>query len=109
MTKEKWQDILENINEKFSVEEKGDEHLDDEGGVDIKFVVFTGPLGKVRLEFISKPAILDRKTTYSKRIGSETNIEYVYSETERTEKLNAYKWDDLTQDWVEIEAKNFAL
>ena len=38
MTKEKWQTILGNIKDGFDVEDQGEEHIDDEGGVDIEGV-----------------------------------------------------------------------
>jgi hypothetical protein len=60
MTKEKWEEIKGNIKDRFQIEDEGGEFLDDEGGVEIEYVVFRGPLGKMRLEFISKPAILDK-------------------------------------------------
>ncbi len=109
MTKEKWDDIKGNIKDSFEVEDEGGEHVEDEGGVDVEYIIFEGPLGKMRLEFVSKPVVLDKKTDYSKRIGSETNVTYVYSKDERTEKIFAYKWEEDQDDWVEIEAKNFEL
>jgi hypothetical protein len=107
MTKERWMEIKDNIKEKFEITNQGDEHLEDEGGVDIEFVEFDGPLGKMRLELVSKPVILDKKMTYSKRIGSETKIDYVYSETEKSENMTAYKWDDAVGDWMEMDGKMF--
>lgn len=107
MTEEKWDKIIGNVKDNFEVKNEGKDHIDDEGGVDIKFIEFDGPLGHMRLEFVIKPVVLDKKTTYSRRIGSDTDIEYVYSETEKNSSLNAYKWDDGSNDWVEIESKNF--
>jgi len=89
------------------VEEHKNEHLDEHGGSDIEFIIFKGPLGRMKLEFITKPLILDKKTTYSRRIGSETAIEYIYSEDEKTHKLMAYKWDDFQNDWAEIDPNSF--
>ncbi len=107
MTKEKWDSIVNNIKDTFNVLNQGEEHLDEEGGVDISFIEFEGPLGKIRLEFVSKPVVLDKKTIYSRRIGSETKVDYVYSEDERTEKLLAYKWGEADNDWQEIDPKTF--
>ena len=104
MTPEKWKDIVGNIKDNLTIEEEGSEHLDEEGGVDIEYIVFQGPIGRMRLEFVSKPVVLDKKTIYSRRIGSETKVEYVYSEDEKAYKLTAYKWDDGQEEWVEIEA-----
>ncbi len=107
MTKEKWDNIRGSICDNFKVDDKGKEHIDDEGGVDIEYIVFDGPMGKIRLEFITKPVVLDKKTTYSKRIGSETKVDYVYSQDEKSSKLMAYKWNKKKEDWAEINAKSF--
>lgn len=107
MTPERWQDVSGNVKDNFEVIDLGSEHIAEEGGVDIEYIVFEGPLGKMRLEYVTKPMILDKKTNYSNRIGSETQIIYDYSETEKTHKLNVYKWDEVINDWVEIEAKGF--
>jgi len=108
MTNEKWQQIKGNVLDNFEVEERGEEHIDDEGGVDIEFLVFSSPLGRIRLEYVSKPVVLDKKTTYSKRIGSETKVDYVYSETERQEQMTAYKWSEVSNEWEEMDAGMFS-
>ena len=97
-----------NIKDNFPVEDDGNTHIDEEGGIDIEFIVFKGPLGRMRLEFITKPVVIDKKTTYSRRIGSETAIEYVYSEEEMVHKLIAYKWEENREEWTEIDAGTFA-
>lgn len=107
MNKERWQEIVGQIKDSFSIEEEGLEHLEEEGGVDVDFVVFKGPLGRMKLELVSKPVVLDKKTIYSRRIGSNAQVEYVYSENEKSCKLMAYKWDEGADDWIEMEAKNF--
>lgn len=108
MQPEKWIVIKGNIKDNFAVEDEGSEHIDDEGGIDIEYIVFQSPLGKIRLEHIAKPIVLDRKTTYSKRIGSETKVDYVYSETEKSYQLDAYKWNEKLETWEEIESSSFA-
>jgi len=105
---ERWKDTTNHIKDKFEVEDEGSEHIDEEGGIDIDYIVFEGPLGKMRLEYVSRPTILDKKTTYSNRIGSETKIDYIYSQTDRSQQMMAYKWDEGLDDWVEMESKMFA-
>ncbi len=107
MTQEKWEEILGTIKDNFKYKNESREHLDEEGGVDVHSIEFNGPLGRMRLEYIIKPVVLDKKTTYSKRIGSETKVDYVYSPDEKTNKLMVYKWDDGQDSWVEIDSKNF--
>lgn len=109
MTPEKWQNILGNIKDNFKYENEGKEHIEEEGGVDIEYIEFIGPLGKMRLEHISRPVVLDKKTTYSNRIGSETKVDYIYSPDEKNYILSALKWDESLDDWVEIDAKKFNL
>ena len=105
MNTEKWKDLLDNIKDNFPVDDEGSEHLEEEGGVDIEYIVFNGPLGRTRLEYIIKPVILDKKTTYSRRIGSETKVDYIYSQDEKSHKLVVYKWND--EDWAEIDGSMF--
>ena len=108
MAPEKWESIIGNIKDKFSVLDEGKEHIDDEGGVDIYYIEFEGPLGRIRLEFVQKPVILDKKTIYSKRIGSETKVDYIYSETEKSAKMTAYKWSEDNDEWQEINQDIFS-
>lgn len=107
MLPEKWENIKGNIKDNFTVEDEGEQHLEEEGGIDIEYIVFQGPLGKMRLEFVSKPIVLDKKTNYSKRIGSETMVNYIYSEEEKSHNLTAYKWSDDEEEWVEMDASSF--
>ena len=107
MNIEKWQSILGNIKDNFDFQGEGQEHLDEDGGIDIDFIEFKGPLGLMRLEFVSRPVVLDKKTTYSNRIGSETKVDYIYSPDEKSHRLNIFKWDEGINDWQEMDSKNF--
>lgn len=109
MTPEKWKNIINNIKDNLEFIDEGNDHIEEEGGIDIEFIEFKGPMGKMRLEFISKPVVLGKKTIYSRRIGSETNIEYVYSKDEKINKLIIYKWDEDLKEWIEIDPKDFKL
>lgn len=100
MTLEKWESIIGNIKDNFKVEEQGNEHFDEHGGIDVEFIIFKGPLGKMKLEFITKPLVLDKKTFYSQRIGSKTQVEYIYSKDEKSRKFKAHKDED--GEWKEI-------
>jgi hypothetical protein len=59
----------------------------------------------MKLEYITRPVVIDKKTHGSRRIGSHTDVEYVYSDTEFSHSLKAYKWDENDQIWVEIDLK----
>ena len=106
MTPDKWQQIIGEIKDSFSVEKIDKEHIEEEGGIDIEYIIFNGPLGSMKLEFVTKPVIIDKKTNYSLRIGSEAQVKYIYSDTEKTHHLYAYKWNDEEQDWAEVDASS---
>jgi len=108
MNPERWQNIIGNIKDNFAVLDEGHERIEDEGGIDIEYIVFKGPLGKMRLEYITKPLVIDKKTTYSRRIGSDTKVDYLYSNTEKSNKLLTYKWNEDDEHWAEVEAGNFS-
>jgi hypothetical protein len=107
MTNEKWQSILGNILDKFDILDRGNEHIDEEGGVDVEYLEFISPIGKIRLEYITRPMVTGKKTLYSNRVGSETKVEYQYNQEEKTNKLNVYRWED--GSWQEIDASKIIL
>ncbi|MFA5317899.1 MAG: hypothetical protein WC323_00265 [Patescibacteria group bacterium] len=100
---EKWENIKGMIKDQFEVEDEGKEELEDAPNSTMEFIIFNGPLGKIKLEYIVKPVVLDKKTIGSRRIGSETTVEYIYSDDEFSNTFKAYKWDDDRDDWVEME------
>lgn len=108
MLPEKWQSLIGEIKDKFEVSEQGSEHLEDDGGTDIEFIVFQSPLGLLRMEFVTKPVVIDKKTRYSNRFGAETQVDYVYSE-EKIHKMDVYKWDEGSEEWTLIDNKNFII
>lgn len=106
MNLEKWEQIKAMAKDKFEIiREIGEDGVDGIGNVQI--LEFNGPLGRMKLEFVSKPRILDKKTSYSNRIGSGVRIDYVYSEDEEVHELIAYKWDEVASDWESIDASDF--
>ncbi|OPL12054.1 MAG: hypothetical protein AVO34_02260 [Firmicutes bacterium ML8_F2] len=107
MLPEKWENLVGDIKDNFEVREHQKEHSDEQGGTDTETIVFKGPLGKTKLEFITRPVVLDKKTIYSGRIGSETKVEYIYSQDEKSYKLNAYKWSEAEDSWAEINTEGF--
>ncbi len=106
MNPDKWSIILDQIKSNFTIEDEGSYSEDKEGGREVEFIVFFSPIGKVKLEFVTKPAVIDRKVIYSNRIGSQTQIEYVYSSEEKVYRLVAYKWNDDNQKWQEIKSSD---
>jgi hypothetical protein len=106
MNQERWDEIKEKIENKFKISAKNVEVLENKGIKEI--IEFEGPLGKIKLEFVNQPKILDKKTQYSNRIGGQTNVKYVYSDSETSSYLKIYKQDKETEEWVEINQSIFS-
>ena len=102
MIDEKWYYLVEEIEEKFGVEEKTTEEIP-ERRTKIETVVFTGAGGKMKLERTSKAIVLEKQMKYSTRIGGETQEKYVFSDTEKSYRVQLYEWNEATGTWEEID------
>lgn len=108
MNDEKWLDLLDMIDEKFGVEKKDKESFtfaDDvgheyEGTVDS--IYFNAPFGKIKIERVSKPLVVDKKLHYNRTAGTGAKIEYKMSDTEKTHKTTAYKLNE-GGEWEELD------
>ena len=107
MTQEKWLDLINMIEDKFQIEERKKEPLE-EGPGECDTVVFKLSTGRFRLDYIRRPRVLDKKTTYSHRVGGDVKVDYIYSEDEFVAKLHAYRWDAGSDSWIEIEPEMFS-
>lgn len=105
MTRERWENILDKISASFPEAEHRREKLDDGSGGTKEIVEFTSPLGKVKLEFTEKPRLLGEKTSYSRRIGANVNVEKKYDPDDMVSFLNAYKYN--VDGWEKISANQF--
>jgi len=106
MTKDKWLDLIDRVEANFGIEERFKKGLGDDLPGEKEVIVFkSDALGKVKLEWVEKPRMLDEKTIYSRRIGSDVKVEKVYDEHDVVSYLKAYRWDGASQDWQEIEAQ----
>lgn len=111
MTAEKWEQIKENIRKQFAVEDEGREDLlvaTGEGMVkqgEAEYLVFESPLGRVKLQFGKKAKLEDKKYHFSHRAGQAARVEYKFSDHETVHTFKAFRWDDLGDDWKEIDAE----
>lgn len=103
MTDEKWTSILGHIKDNFELLSETTEDLPEEiGPGSVEVVEFNGPAGRIKLERTTQPLVIDKKTLGSKRIGSQATVEYIYSDTEKVHKFTVYKFDEATNDWIEL-------
>ncbi|MDD4995691.1 MAG: hypothetical protein PHW53_04500 [Patescibacteria group bacterium] len=107
MNDEKWDKIKGIVKDSFKVEEENSGELEDIPRSRVEWLVFEGPMGRIRIERTTKPVVLDKKMTYSKRMGDTAAVDYIYSEDEYSQTFKAYIWKD--SDWVEINAANLGL
>lgn len=104
MTEDKWKDTLVMITEKFNVLDAGEEKIEDIPNATREWIEFEGPQGKMRLEYTIKPAVLDKKTLYSKLGATAANVRYTYSDTDFVRRMQAYKWNEAADKWEEVRA-----
>ncbi len=98
---ERWQELKRQIKGQFpDLEERRGELVGQPGTYEE--LIFDGPLGEMRLEYVTRPVVLDKKTIGSKRIGGNTTVEYIYSDTEVSQQFHAYKWNEELDDWEEV-------
>lgn len=115
MTEEKWEEIKNNIARQFTVEEQGREDLlaeTGEGEVKIgeaEYIVFEGPLGRMKLQFGQKPRVEEKTYHYSHRAGQAARVEYKFSDKELVNTFKIYKWNDPDDEWREIDASQINL
>jgi len=106
MTLEKWHDIIAMIEDKFSIEQHDKIESEECGGMIVETIIFESPLGKIKLELTIKALVIDKKTSYSKRAGSNVAVEYIYSDEEKVNYMDAYKMDD-NNEWQKINENIF--
>ncbi len=113
MTPERWEQIKTTVKKSFAVEDEGTEDLlvdTAEGQVKqgaAEFLVFKSPLGRTKLQFQQKPKLEEKKFHYSHRQGNAARVEYKFSESEFVYTFKAYRWDEVSEEWKEIEAEGF--
>jgi hypothetical protein len=104
MSPDKWEEIKDMTKRNFEVL---DLTRKEDDGVITEELIFNGPLGKMKLEFVSRPLVLSKNVHYSKRMGDTAKVDYVTSDTEKTNTLFAYKWDVSSDTWTEMNAASF--
>lgn len=109
MTDEKWANLKEQVKEKFGIEEEHSYENNLEDNLDNVFpgtkdvVIFEGLQGKMKLERVNHPMILEKKMHYHKGARGTAKVEYIVSETEKTHRVTAFLWDESANDWKELE------
>lgn len=114
MSPDRWETIKETVKKQFTLEEEGNEDLfveTAEGAVkqgEAEFVVFQSPLGRVKLQFQKKPKLAGKEYHYSHQQGQSARVEYKFSSDELVYTFKAYKWNDLEDEWREMDPETIS-
>jgi hypothetical protein len=103
MQPDRWLELKQELKQKFELEDEYDEELD-HGSQEV--LGFVSPMGRVKLCFVKKPKVLDKKTTYSNRIGSGVSVEYVYDPENFTYHLDVFLWSEGNEQWEKLVNQN---
>ena len=106
MHPDKWPEIKERILNNFANARQSQAENPERREI-LEILEFDGPMGEMKLAWITRPKVLETKTHYSNRIGGDVSVDVVYSDDEVTHTLKIYRWHDGLNDWQEIEADNF--
>lgn len=105
MTEDRWKDVKAKALDAFPGCRQGKE-MDDIGVTE--WLEFENNEGKkMRLEWRDQKVKTGEKTLSSRRAGSQVKVENVYSDTERSQHMSVYVWDDATADWTKAEISLF--
>jgi len=104
MTDERWKEVVASVKDSFEVLQHETFPLEEEEGKgEVEVVIFEGPLGRIRLERTDEYLLLDKKALGSKRIGSDSTVQYIYSDTEKIHKFKVFKWNENMNDWEKMD------
>ncbi len=108
MNDQRWEEVLRRLDKLFG-DLEFDEIEDEETHAVTESVVWTGPQGRMKLDRVTRPLVVDKKMHYSGRIGGGTHVEYVYSKTETTSRVRLFRWNDTSNDWEEVDANELGV
>jgi len=94
MSDKGWDDLINLIDEKYGIDssDRLSEKLEDDGALKktIERIDFEKDNIKYRIERVTSPAIIDKKTHYHQK-GSADRVQYVYDPEETSTKVLFYK------------------
>lgn len=102
MNDSKWADVLDKVESQFAIEERGIEELGDVPNGKLEFVVFTSPMGRIRLERETRPRVESTKTIGGSKYGAASMVEKVYSHTDTVNDFAA--WREVGGEWEPMNA-----
>jgi hypothetical protein len=106
-----WERIVDAIDTKFGVADHGRETRAVEDAREltekVAWIAFDRGGERYKLERVTGPAIINRRTIGSNRIGSDVRFENVYDPDETTHRTNLYRKDG--EEWESINPDELGL
>lgn len=108
MNDARWENLIFMIEEKFGILERKKENIEvaktSQGEIifgEKESLEFNSPKGRMKVERIARPKIIDKKVLSTKRIGGKVAVDYVYSQEEKTYEIKLYRLNK-NNEWEEI-------
>ena len=106
MTIEQWQKTKELVMDRFPIERSQTEvfeleNSDPQATETVESIEFSKDGQRFKLEYVTRPRMIDKKTNYSNRIGGQVQVKIRYDLQDLYGSLHAYRWQD--DDWQELD------
>lgn len=101
MTDAKWGEIIDRVEESFTVKNQGKENLVEAPGGYVEFIEFDSPMGHIRLERATTPRVEKTNAAGGSKYGAGSFVEKVYSDTETVNTFSAWKMVD--DEWEKFD------
>jgi len=103
---DRWQELISTLRKQGRIIE---ENKREEGIKKFEEVIVEIPkMGRIKLELLIKPRLINTVTHYSNRVGGSVDVEPQYSKDETVTVFNVYRWDDSVGNWQGIDPQAFA-
>ncbi len=103
MTPERFDEFVDDHRERFPVEGEGTEALLDAPTASKRWVIFTTPAGRLKLELHNRPVVLGQRAVGGKRVGAGARVETQFDLTQHSHTLHAFREGE-NGEWEEVEA-----
>lgn len=107
MNDRSWEELIDRIDEKYQVDKhyKSENKLEDNPkySAKIEAIEFERDNIKFKIERVTSPAIVDKKTYYHK-VGGANRVENIYDPTETTNKVQFFRqqpdgyWNEISPE-----------
>lgn len=106
MTNERWQKLIETLEDDHKIESRATENLEGRPGITERLIIKTSA-GRFRLSRTTEPKRLAEKALYSKRGNSTVNVQTVYDETEQIHVFSVENFVPASGEWVRLDPEHF--